>query len=134
MRAVQVVDASVLIDAFVPAGRRGEIAAQWLTGGDNVAPELIDIEVVHALRGMARRRDVTVAEAKHVLEAVGALGIARRPHLPLVPRVWELRSNLTAYDATYVALAEALRCPLITSDARIASAPDIRCEVVVIEG
>jgi|SRR5665811_111710 len=131
-RAVQVVDASVVIDAFVPVGRRGLIAASRLSVDHCVAPELLDIEVVNALRGMVRRDVVPEAEALLLVHSLGTLGITRRPHRPLLPRIWELRDNLTAYDATYVALAEALRCPLVTSDARIASAPGIRCEVEVI--
>ena len=129
---MQVVDASVVIDAFVPVGRRGLIAASRLSDDQCVAPELLDIEVVHALRGMVRRDVVPEAEALLLVHSLGALGITRRPHLPLMPRIWELRDNLTAYDAAYIALAEALRCPLVTSDARIASAPGIRCEVEVI--
>ena len=58
--------------------------------------------------------------------------LTRRPHLWLIPRIWELRDHLTAYDAAYVSLAEALRCPLVASDARLASAAGIRCEVEVI--
>lgn len=72
-------------------------------------------------------------EARLLVNSLGALGIARRSHLPLIPRIWELRDNLTAYDAAYVALAEALRCPLVTSDARLAFVPGIRCEVEVID-
>lgn len=129
---MQVVDASVVIDALVPAGRLGQIAAAKIKSDDNVAPELLDIEVLHALRGMVRRASLSEPAARLIVNSLDALGIVRRPHLPLLPRVWELRDNLTAYDATYVALAEALRCPLVTSDARLASAPGIRCEVEVI--
>lgn len=131
-RVVQVVDASVVIDAFVPVGRRGIIAVSRLSNDHCLAPELLDIEVLHALRGMVRRDAIPEAEARLLVSSLGALGIVRRPHLPLIPRIWELRDNLTAYDAAYVALAEALRCPLVTSDARLASAAGIRCEVEVI--
>lgn len=129
---MQVVDASVVIDALVPAGRLGQIAAAKIKSDDNVAPELLDIEVLHALRGMVRRASLSEPAARLIVNSLDALGIVRRPHLPLLPRVWELRDNLTAYDATYVALAEALRCPLVTSEARLAAAPGIRCEVEVI--
>lgn len=59
--------------------------------------------------------------------------VTRRSHHPLIPRIWELRDNLTPYDASYVALAEALGCPLVTADARLAAAPGVRCEIVVLD-
>lgn len=100
--------------------------------GDTVAPELLDIEVLHALRGLVRGGRLTSEEGRLAVLAIGEWPILRRPHLPLMPRIWELRDNFTAYDAAYVALAEALRCPLVTSDVRITSAPGIRCEVEVL--
>ena len=129
---MQVVDAGVVIDALVPAGRLGHSAAAAIKADDNVAPELLDVEVLHALRGMVRRSELSEPAARVIVHSMGALGVVRRPHLPLVPRMWELRDNLTAYDAAYVALAEALGCPLVTSEARIASASGIRCEVQVV--
>ena len=132
MRAVQVVDASVVVDAFVPSGLRGQTAAAMLRADTCVAPELIDVEVLHVLRGLVRRDDVSEPEARQLVRSLDSLAIIRRPHLPFLPRIWELRDNLTAYDATYVALAEGLGCRLVTADARIAAAPGVRCEIVVL--
>ena len=129
---MQVVDASIVIAALVPAARLGDFAAAAIKADDNVAPELLDVEVLNALRGMVRRSELSEPAARVIVHSMGALSVVRRPHLTLVPRIWELRDNLTAYDAACVALAEALRCPLITSDARIASAAGIRCEVQVV--
>lgn len=97
-----------------------------------MAPELIDFEVIHAFRGLNRGGKLSAREGQMAVANLRALPIVRRSHSILLGRVWELRHNLSAYDATYVALAEALRCPLITSDERIAAASRIRCEVVVI--
>lgn len=85
------------------------------------------------LRGMVRRDNLPEPEASRLVRSLDSLPIVRRAHLPFLPRIWQLRDNLSAYDATYVALAEALRCPLLTSDVRLASAPGIRCEVQVLD-
>lgn len=85
------------------------------------APHLIDVEVVHSLRRVAARNGGG-ASAERWLADFAAFSIARYDHLPLLPRIWELRANFSAYDATYVALAEVLDCPLLTSDARLARA------------
>jgi len=129
---VQVVDASVLVEAMRLDGPLAAEAIEAMSRPGSVAPELIDIEVVQTLRRLVRIAALGLAEAEIAIIGLPNIPLARRPHRPLLPRIWELRDNLTAYDATYVALAEALRCPLVTSDARIASAPGIRCEVEVI--
>lgn len=67
--------------------------------------------------------------AQQALDDLAALNLVRAPHLPLMPRIWELRDNLTPYDAAYVALAEALGATLLTADARSTRAPGLRCEV-----
>ena len=103
-----------------------------MSAGDVMAPELLDVEVLHALRGLVRGGKFAPEEGSLAVRTIGEWPILRRPHLPLLPRIWELRDNLTACDAAYVALAEALRCPLVTSDARLASAAGIRCEVQVL--
>lgn len=104
-----------------------------MASGGLVAPELVDIEVINALRRMVRLRELSGPVAQESVQSLGVVPLTRRPHLPFLPRIWELRDNLTAYDATYVALAEALRCPLMTADARIAAAPGVRCEIVVLD-
>ncbi|MEK6371506.1 MAG: type II toxin-antitoxin system VapC family toxin [Acidobacteriota bacterium] len=84
------------------------------------APHLIDLEVVHALRGMVMRHRLLPGRAAAAISDFLAVPIERYPHEPLLFRAWELRDNLSAYDASYVALAEFLDVPLLTRDARLA--------------
>ncbi|MGO4255745.1 type II toxin-antitoxin system VapC family toxin [Marmoricola sp. RAF53] len=121
-------------------------AVSWLVGGDArseavagrvrdqrlVAPELIDLEAASALRRLVAAGTLSVGEGARALQSFGSLGITRMPHVPLLPRIWELRDNLTPYDAAYVALAEGLGVSLLTLDARLARAPGIRCAVELI--
>ncbi|MCA1605247.1 MAG: type II toxin-antitoxin system VapC family toxin, partial [Acidobacteria bacterium] len=86
------------------------------------APHLIDVEILHALRRLVARGRLTEERAVDVRVDFGDLTIVRYPHHPLADRIWELRHNITAYDAAFVALSEALDVPLITCDARLASA------------
>jgi len=99
---------------------------------DLAAPELIDLEVLQALRRLVRSDAMNEVRAASALFELTLTPVARLPHLPLADRVWELRDNLSAYDAAYVALAETLGAPLLTSDRRLASAPGLRCEVELI--
>lgn len=87
------------------------------------APHLIDIEVAQGLRRYALAGRIDPAHGRAAMEIMAGLPLRRYPHDVLLPRVWELRSNLTAYDAAYVALAEALDAPLLTRDKRLAAAP-----------
>ena len=93
------------------------------------APELIVLEVAGALRNRVIRSEVSVDDAREALSRLQRLPIIRHPLMPLLDRVWELRDNLTPYDAAYVALAERLKLPLLTADARIARASGLRCKV-----
>lgn len=94
------------------------------------APHLIDSEVTNVLRRLARQGSLTDDQATSALEGFMRLALVRFPADWLRPRIWALRHNLSAYDATYVALAEVIGATaLITSDARLASAPGIRCTV-----
>ncbi len=84
-------------------------------------PHLFDVEVLQALRRHALRRDnLSKERSLQALEALQSLRATRYPHAALLARIWELRENLTAYDAAYVALAETLAAPLVTTDARLA--------------
>lgn len=98
-----------------------------------VAPHLIDVEVVSAWRRLAAAGDLDGRRADLAMEDLRSLRLDRVPHGPLVDRCWDLRGNLTVYDATYVALAEAMQVPLLTADAKLAAAPGVRCTVDLIE-
>jgi predicted nucleic acid-binding protein len=96
------------------------------------APYLVDSEVISALRGMVRRGEFSVEDAGVALHAWKALIVFRVSAPATLERIWALRDTVTAYDATYIALAERLGCPLVTADARLAAAPGIGCPVVVV--
>jgi predicted nucleic acid-binding protein len=93
------------------------------------APHLLDVEFVHALRGLIQGGKLGVGRAEGTLEDFMSLPIIRYPHELLVPRMWELRENLTGYDAAFVALSEALGMPLVTTDARLARASGHGAEI-----
>ena len=103
-----------------------------LRDGAVVCPHLADSEVVHALRAQVLRGEVTVADATRAVDTWGRLGIERVGAAGLLARIWELRDNLSAYDATYVAVAEALEAHLVTADGRLARAPGPRCTITVV--
>lgn len=124
-----VLDTSALLAALADV-RPDPILAQRLgDDGDLHAPHLIDVEILHALRGLVRAGKLSADRAQDVRSDVAALAITRYGHEPLADRIWALRDNLTAYDAAFVALSEALKVPLITCDARLASAPGITAEL-----
>jgi len=91
--------------------------------GDLHAPYVLDIEFSQALRNLVRGQLITPSKGAAALNDFDDLSLHRYVHLPFLRRIWELRDNLTAYDAAYVALAEALRVPLVTCDRKIAAAP-----------
>ena len=124
-----VIDASVLAPALADDDADGDLARERLRGEQLVAPELIDLEVVSTIRRAARAGRLAEERSAQALADLAALPLRRVPHLPLVPRVWELRDNLTAYDAAYVALAEALDVLLLTADGAWGKAVGIRCRV-----
>jgi predicted nucleic acid-binding protein len=126
---VIVVDASVVYTALTGDNEDGERVRERLRGERLTAPELVDIEVLSVLRRDCLRRALSRRRAEQALADLEMLPIERMTHLALVSRCWELRDNLTAYDAAYVSVAEALEVPLLTADARIAAAPGLRCDV-----
>jgi len=123
-----VMDASAVVSGLLNDGD----ARRTLAAGAIVVPHLVDSEVANALRSQVRRGAASEAEAKEALDRWSRLGIRRFPVVALLGRVWDLRHNLTAYDATYVALAEAIGCPLVTGDGRLAVAPGPACPITVV--
>ncbi len=128
-----VLDASAALAAFLGTGvNSASIRVRIETPGESLhAPHLLDVEMLHALRGLVLRGDVSRARSEEVREDFASLRWSRYSHVAFLDRIWELKDNLTAYDAAYVALAETLSAPLITTDARLARASGIRAEVEV---
>lgn len=120
-----VIDASVLASALGDDGHDGTTARARIAGEDLAAPEIIDLEVL----SVWRRTLTDERRAALALADLDEMPLRRAPHLPLLSRCWELRHNLTPYDAAYVALAEVLEAPLLTADRRLARASGRRCEV-----
>jgi predicted nucleic acid-binding protein len=125
---VIVLDASAAVLGLLNDGD----ARRFLVSEDIAVPHLVDSEVAHSLRRNVRTGKVAPANALRTLERWAQLGLRRHPALGLWPRVWALRDDVTAYDGTYVALAEALGCSLVTGDARLAGAPGPTCSILVV--
>jgi predicted nucleic acid-binding protein len=118
-----IVDASALLETLLRTPEAKSVE-RWLFDPQQTlhAPHLIDIEVAQVIRRYAAKGEIDNQHGKAVLTYFADFPLHRHPHDFLLPRVWELRSNLTAYDAVYVALAEALDAPLLTRDQRLATA------------
>jgi predicted nucleic acid-binding protein len=127
-----VVDASVLANAVGDDGTDGARARAALAGNDLSVPDLVDVEVVSVLRRRWLAKTLSARRFAAAITDLAAVPADRYPVLPFMPRAYELRANITAYDAIYVALAEQLGCPLITADARLAAAPGTRCAFSVL--
>lgn len=127
-----VVDASIIASALGDDGADGErIRLRLVSEGELTAPELLDLEVASAWRRAVRSGKFSLQRAEQALADLATLPLARAPHQPLMERIWELRENLTIYDASYVALAEALDSPLLTADEPLSRAPGTRCSIVL---
>lgn len=127
-----VVDASVIVPSLLATGPGATSTRRRLEHQQLAAPEVIDLEVLSALRRLVRAGRLTPPDAHRLVGELPEVPIARAAHTHLAPRCWELRDNVTPYDAAYVALAELLGCPLLTGDRRLARAPGIRCRVEVL--
>lgn len=125
-----VLDASAAVDWLLqtPAGR--QIEKRIFLRSDSLhAPHLLDLEVAQVLRRLVREALISSQRASEAMEDFIDLRVTRYPHSVLLPRIWDLRHNLSAYDAAYVALAEKLSATLITSDKRLASSPGHTAQV-----
>jgi len=129
---VIVVDASVIVTALFDDGPDGDMTRARLIDERLAAPHLIDIEVVSAWRRLASAGSLDERRSAMALTDLRQLRIERVPHGQLIERCWELRNNLTIYDAAYVALAELLDIGLLTADTRLARAPGTRCPIEVL--
>lgn len=127
-----VVDASILVTALGDDGVDGERVRRRLRDERLLAPELVDLEVVSAWRRFRAAGAMDDRRCALALTDLEQAPIDRVGHRPLIARCWELRDNLTTYDAAYVAVAELVGAPLVTADERLARAPGIRCVVEVL--
>lgn len=124
-----VCDASVIVALLVDEGADGEWVADAVRGHAMLAPDLMPFETANVIRRLEQARIITPDVAAQVHNDLMRLPVGLWPYELLGHRVWELRGNLSAYDASYVALAEATGVPLVTLDQGIAAAPGLRCEV-----
>jgi predicted nucleic acid-binding protein len=130
---VLVLDASVVLEMCLDTsvGRRAQTA---LTRDESLhAPHLIDIEVLQVLRRMVLSRALSTSLAEDALKTFGLMSLTRHEHVPLMRRVWQLRESISAYDATYIALAEGLAAPLLTCDAKLSRAHGHRARIRLLE-
>lgn len=129
--AVQVVDASAVVAALLDDGPDGRWVEHRLREADLVAPHLMPVEVANIIRRTEARGAIDHTAADHAVRDLRRLDVDLVAFEHVAERAWELRSNLTAYDAGYVALAELVGARLVTLDARLGRAVGVRCEVVV---
>jgi len=131
---VIVLDASAAVE-IVLTTPRGRVLEERIEDPEVLlaAPSILDVEVLHALRRLVRSEQVEEERALLALALIDALGLDRYPPAPFKGRIWELRHALTAYDATYCALAEALGATLLTCDARLAGTPDPPCRIELVD-
>jgi predicted nucleic acid-binding protein len=131
---MKVLDASVLVE-YLTGGQYADSSRQHLIASKGWlwAPHLVDAEVGHALRGEVRAGELTARAARAALADLMEMRLQRVSHHLLAGRAWELRENVSFYDALYVALAEELEAPLVTLDARLAKAPGVRAEIELVQ-
>ena len=127
----KVIDASVLVAALIDSGPDGTWAESVLAGDALTSPELALVEASNILRRLEQAGQISRAEATGAHNDLLRLDLELFPFTPFAQRVWELRDNLTSYDGWYVALAEALDCPLVTLDRRLSRASGPTREIVV---
>lgn len=129
-----VVDTSAVVDALAGRPPDDQLLARLAADGDLHAPHLLDVELLHALHGLVEAGHLSADRAADARSDFADLAIVRYEHGFLADRMWALRHNLTAHDAAFVALSEALDVPLVTCDRRLARAPGHRARVELFDG
>jgi predicted nucleic acid-binding protein len=124
-----VLDTSALVEFLVGADALGERVRAATVGERLAAPHVVDLECASTLRGLVRGDKLPADEARRALDLLGIIKLKRYDHVPLLPRIWQLRHNMWPYDAAYVALAEALGADLVTIDGKLARVPGLSCTV-----
>ena len=125
-----VVDASALLESLLRTPAAEAVDARLFATGETLhAPHLIDVETAQVIRRYAAAGEIDAERGRAALQDLNDFPLRRYPHDLLLPRIWELLNDLTAYDAAYVALAEALGAPLLTCDRRIAGAAGHRARI-----
>jgi predicted nucleic acid-binding protein len=128
-----VVDASAVLEVLLATPAAAAVRDRLFAPDESLhAPHLLDVEVAQVLRRYAAAGELDDERGRKALGDLGDMPVIRYPHDVLFPRIWELRQNLTAYDAVYIALAEALSATLITRDARLVSAPGHQARVEIV--
>jgi predicted nucleic acid-binding protein len=125
-----VIDSSVLVATLIDSGPEGTWAESIIAEGPLTGPELVLVESSNVLRRLELSGQLSRLEAAAAHTSLLRLDIELFPFAPFADRVWSLRSNLTSYDAWYMALAESLDCPLATLDRKLSRASGVRCEVI----
>ena len=130
---MSVVDASALLEVLLRTPAAEAVEDRLFAPRQTLhAPHLIDVEVAHVIRRYAANGDIDAERGRAALVDLADFPLRRYPHDLLLPRIWELRNNVTAYDAAYVALAEALDAPLLTRDRRLAGASGHRAPIELV--
>jgi predicted nucleic acid-binding protein len=131
---VIVIDASALLEFLLQTSLGARVEARLFRENDELhAPHLVDVEITQGLRRLVRSGEVSASRAVEAIADLTDLDLHRHPHLDLLSRVWKLRDNISAYDAMYVALAEALEGTMVTCDGPLSTAPGHRARIEVID-
>jgi predicted nucleic acid-binding protein len=129
-----VVDASALLEFLLQTSLGARVEARLFRGEDELhAPHLLDVEITQGLRRLVRTGEVSSGRADEAIADLTDLDLHRHPHLDLLSRAWKLRDDISAYDAMYVALAEAIEAPIVTCDGPLATALGHRARIEVID-